>query len=75
MPYEHQTLRLPYKNRTCQTCVILPVQQVQAPQLPVHISYFLQKCNKGKPDEMDLPLLENDITTIFYRYDTCDLLQ
>jgi len=30
--------------------------------LPVHISYFLQKCKKGKPDEMDLPLLKNDIT-------------
>jgi len=27
-----------------------------------HISYFLQKCKKGKPDEMDLPLLKNDIT-------------
>jgi hypothetical protein len=41
---------------------ILPKPQVQASQLPVHISYFLQKRKKGKPDEMDLPLLKNDIT-------------
>jgi len=42
---------------------ILPKPQVQASQLPVHISYFLQNCKKGKPGEMDLPLLKNDITT------------
>jgi len=24
---------------------------------------------------MNLPLIKNDITTIFYRYDTCVLLQ
>jgi len=41
----------------------LPVQQVQALQFPVHISYLLQKCKKGKPGEMDLPLVKNDITT------------
>jgi hypothetical protein len=33
----------------------LPKPKVKAPQLPVHISYFLQNCKKGKPDEMDLP--------------------
>jgi hypothetical protein len=37
------------------------------------ISYKIAK--KGKPDEMDLPLLKNDITTIFYGDDTCVLLQ
>jgi hypothetical protein len=37
------------------TCVILPKPQVQASQLRLHISYFLQKCKKGKPGEMDLP--------------------
>jgi len=41
---------------------ILPKPQVQAFQLPVHISYFLQKCKKGKPSEISLPLLKNDIT-------------
>jgi len=41
----------------------LPKPQVQAPQFPLHISYFLQNCKKGKPCEMDLPLLKNDITT------------
>jgi hypothetical protein len=40
----------------------LPVQQVQAFQPPLQISYFLQNCKKGKPGEMDLPLLKNDIT-------------
>jgi len=33
----------------------LPKPQVQAPQFQLHISYFLQNCKKGKPDEMDLP--------------------
>jgi len=42
---------------------ILPKPQVQASQFQLHISYFLQKCKKGKPGEMDLPLLKNDITT------------
>ena len=41
---------------------ILPKAQVQAFQFPLHISYLLQKCKKGKPGEMDLPLLKNDIT-------------
>ena len=45
-----------------QCCAFLPKQQVKAPQFPLHISYFLQKCKKGKPGEMDLPLLKNDIT-------------
>ena len=52
---------------------ILPKPQIQASHIPVHISYLLQKYKKGKPFEMDLPLLENDITTIFYKYDTCVL--
>jgi len=33
------------------------------------------KSQKGKSSEMNLPLIKNDITTIFYRYDTCVLLQ
>jgi hypothetical protein len=41
---------------------ILPKQQVQALQFPLHISYFLQNCKKGKPPKKDLPLLKNDIT-------------
>jgi len=41
----------------------LPKPKVKAPQLPLHISYFLQKCKKGKPCEMDLPILKVDITT------------
>jgi len=40
---------------------ILPKPQVQKSQFPIHISYFLQKCKKGKFPKMDLPLLENDI--------------
>jgi hypothetical protein len=49
-----------------QTCAFLPKAQVQASQLPVHISYFLQKCKKAKTTKMDLPLLKNDITNVFY---------
>ncbi|MCJ7539575.1 MAG: hypothetical protein MUO88_07920 [Desulfobacterales bacterium] len=45
------------------TCDYLPKAQVQAFQLPVHISYFLQNCKKDKPCKKDLPLLKNDITT------------
>jgi hypothetical protein len=41
-----------------QSCDILPKPQVQAFQFPLHISYFLQNCKKGKPGEMDLPLLK-----------------
>jgi len=37
---------------------ILPVQQVQAPQFQVHISYFLQNCKKGKPSKKDLPIIK-----------------
>jgi hypothetical protein len=33
----------------------LPVQQVQAPQFPVHISYFLQKCKKANPRKRICP--------------------
>jgi len=40
----------------------LPKPKVKASQLPVHISYFLQNCKKGKPSEIGLPLLKNDIT-------------
>jgi len=43
------------KTLPLKTCVYLPVQQVQAPQFQLHISYFLQNCKKGKPGEMDLP--------------------
>ena len=42
---------------------ILPYSQVQTTQFQVHISYFLQKCKKGKSSEMELPLLKNDITS------------
>jgi hypothetical protein len=45
------------------TCDFLPKPQVQASQFQVHISYFLQKCKKGKPSKTDLPFLKNDITT------------
>jgi hypothetical protein len=48
------------------------IQQVQASQLPVHISYFLQKCKKGKPYQMDLPLLKNDITGSESTFKTTD---
>ena len=36
----------------------LPYPQVQTPQFPLHISYLLQNCKKGKPCEMDLPYLK-----------------
>jgi len=45
------------------TCVILPKAQPGANSYRLHISYFLQKCKKGKSCEMDLPLLESDIPT------------
>ena len=38
---------------------ILPKQQPEANSYLLHISYFLQKCKKGKPDEMDLPFFKN----------------
>jgi hypothetical protein len=37
---------------------ILPKSQVQAPQFPVHISYFLQNCKKGKSSEKRSALVE-----------------
>ena len=43
-----------------------PEPQVQATQFQVHISYFLQKCKKGKPGEMSLPFLKNR-SEVFYR--------
>jgi len=46
-------------------CNILPRPQDQTPSLKVHISYFLQKCKKGKSPKKDLPLLKNDITRNF----------
>jgi hypothetical protein len=45
-----------------QCCDFLPKVQVRTLQFKMHISYFLQNCKKGKPDEMDLPSLKNDIT-------------
>jgi len=54
------------KTLPLKTCVYLPVQQVQAPQFQLHISYFLQNCKKGKPGEMDLPYLKT-ISQIFYQ--------
>ena len=36
-------------------CAFLPSWQVQALSLKVHISYFLQKCKKGKAQKWDLP--------------------
>ena len=62
-----EIIRLKFKkkykisNRN-QSCVFLPRSHAQATQLKLHISYFLQKCKKGKPHEMDLPLLKYDIT-------------
>ena len=56
------------------TC-FLPKPQVKAPQFPLHISYFLQNCKKSKFPKKGFALLKNDITTIFYRHDTCVLLQ
>jgi hypothetical protein len=54
------------------TADILPVQQVQVPQLRLHISYFLQNCKKGKSGEMDLPLLKNDIRTFEFTFKMTD---
>jgi hypothetical protein len=47
-------------NREIKCCVNLPKPKVKEFQL--HISYFLQNCKKGKPSEISLPLLKNDIT-------------
>ena len=40
----------------------LPKPQVQASLFPIHISYFIQNCKKGKPPKIDLPFMKNDIT-------------
>jgi hypothetical protein len=37
------------------TCAFLPYTQPETDSYLLHISYFLQNCKKGKPDEMDLP--------------------
>ena len=37
------------------TCAFLPKPQEQTPPSKVHISYFLQKCKKGKTQKWDLP--------------------
>jgi hypothetical protein len=50
----------------------LPKPQVQIPHIPVHISYFLQNCKKGKPPKRDLPLMENDITGSELTFKTTD---
>ena len=44
------------------SCVYLPKPQVQAFQLPLHISYFLQNCKKRQTREKGFALIENDIT-------------
>ena len=40
----------------------LPKPKVKASQFPVHLSYLLQNCKKGKPPEKGLSWLKNDIT-------------
>ena len=40
----------------------LPKPKVKASQFLFHISYLLQKRKKGKPSEISLPFLKNDIT-------------
>ena len=51
-----------WKGGVCLIAYILPKAQPEMALSILHISYFLQNCKKGKPDEMDLPY-ENDITT------------
>jgi len=43
----------------------LPKQQPEVSSCWLHISYFLQKCKKGKSHQMDLPYWKNDITRFF----------
>ena len=50
------------KIELIKTCAFLPKAPVKTDHFKMHISYFLQNCKKGKPGEMDLPLLKNDIT-------------
>ena len=52
---------------------ILPIQQVQASQFSLHISYFLQNCKKGKSSKKDLPYSKTisqqffiDMILVFY---------
>jgi hypothetical protein len=49
-------------------CTFLPKVQVQAIKFTVHISYFLQKYNKGKPYEyvrsQDLAMFDTYCTTL-----------
>jgi hypothetical protein len=53
----------------------LPYSQVQTSQFPLHISYFLQNCKKGKSGEMDLPSLKNDITGSEPAFGIANILQ
>jgi hypothetical protein len=50
------------KNRVSNSFDLLPKTQIQASPFSLQISYFLQKCKKGKLSEISLPLLKNDIT-------------
>jgi len=60
-------LTIDYKVLYHANCNVLQFQiHCQAPryQQSPDISYLLQKCKKGKPSEISLPFLKNDITTI-----------
>jgi len=50
------------KIELIKTCAFLPKAPVKTDHFKMHISHFLQNCKKGKPGEMDLPSLKNDIT-------------
>jgi hypothetical protein len=39
------------KSGLVKTFDLLPSSRVQAPQFKLHISYFLRKCKKGKPQK------------------------
>ena len=54
---------------------ILPVQQVQASQFPLHISYFLQKCKKRQNPEKGFALFKNDITGSEPAFGIANILQ
>ena len=71
------TLQLSLFTRNCDTVIwyhknyallfswnILPKAQPGINSYWLHISYFLQNCKKGKPSEISLPFLKNDITNI-----------
>jgi hypothetical protein len=60
-------------------CAFLPRAPVKAPQFKVHISYFLQKCKKGKPkNEICLSDIQKHKFTVFSQgkdiADTCNLI-